>query len=288
MRPSADRESRFKRAVGFTWTNLDALLVIVAAAVVFALDLTSTVEQEVVGSATLALLGVTAFVLLRDRRERAPLIEFRKRVDHTLGEFDDLKRLASDALSEHPYDVLSQVSEWDISSRESVLATTTQRVQFTRGNVSTMEDWCAGPGKVKEWRGLWRFPDQDESEWVKSKGIHTTEIDGGVKKIFALPHEHARTDQLDWRIERSTRGRFPANSESISVRSAGSTADHPVTVRVTWPKGIRPRGVALRCGDEGRRTLELVPVPGDPERMRVEEDLVDLSRHGVVVLSWTW
>lgn len=288
MPQASKNENWLKIAGSFVWTNLDAVLVIVGAAVVFALDLTSTVDQEVVGSATLALLGVTAFVLLRDRRERAPLIEFRARVDRTLGEFEALKQLASDALSEHPYDVLAQESEWDITSRDFVLATTTQRVQFTRGNVSTMEDWCSGPGKLKEWQGHWRFPDQDNTEWVKAKGIHKTEIDGGLKKIFALPHEHARTDQLDWRVERQARGRFPGSSESISVRSEGSAADHPMTVRVTWPKGVRPRGVALRCGDQNRVALELTPVPGDPDRLRVEEAITDLSRHGNAVLSWTW
>jgi hypothetical protein len=288
MREGARSENRLKHLAGLALTNLDALLVIIAAAVVLALDLTSTVDQEVVGSATLALLGLTAFVLLRDRRERAPLIEFRERVDHTLGEFEALKRLASDAMSEHPYEVLSQVSEWDITSRDSVLATTTRRVQFTRSNVSTMEDWCSGPGKLKEWRGKWRFPDQDDTEWVKAKGIHKTEIDGGIKKIFALPHEYARTDQLDWRVERCARGRFPGRSESISVRSVGSKADHTTTVRITWPKGMRPRGVALRCGDQNRVALELAPDPGDPERMRVEKEIPDLPRHGSVAFSWTW
>ncbi len=288
MRRSASSEKWLKSAAGFAWRNLDALLVIAAAAVVFVLDLTSSVDQEVVGSATLALLGVTAFVLLRDRRERAPLIEFRERVDATLGEFEDLKRLASDALSEHPYDVLSQTSEWDIVTRDTALATTTKRVQFTRGNISTMEDWCSGPGKLRKWRGRWRFPDQDETEWVDAKGIHKTEIDGGIKKIFALPHEHARTDQLDWRVERHGEGRFPGSSESISVRSEGSRVDHPMTIRVTWPKGVRPRGVALRCGEQGRVALELIQDPGDPERLRAEEVITDLARHGIVALSWTW
>jgi hypothetical protein len=288
MRQPPKSESPLKKFGTFVWTNLDAFLVMAAAGVVFVLDLISAVGQEVVGSVTLALLGVTAFVLLRDRRERAPLLEFRERVDQTLGEFEVLKQLASDAMSEHPYEVLSQVSEWDITSRDSVLATTTRRVQFTRGNISTMEDWCSGPGKLNEWRGKWRFPDQDDTEWVKAKGIHKTEIDGGIKKIFALPHEHARTDQLDWRVERCARGRFPGRSESISLRSIGSTADQTATVRVTWPKGMRPRGVALRCGDQGRVALEVVPDPGDPERMRVEEEITDLSRHGSVVLSWTW
>jgi hypothetical protein len=282
------RPGRLRAAARFAWTNLDALLVVIGAAVVFALDLTSTVDPDVVGSATLALLGVIAFVLLRDRRERAPLLEFRERVDRTLGDFEDLKQLAHDALSEHSYEVISQTAEWDITTRDSVVSTVTRRVQFTRGQVSTMEDWCSGPGKLEAWHGLWRFPDQGDDEWVKAKGIHKTEVGGGIKKIFALPHEHGRTDQLEWRVERRARGRFPGSSESISVQAFGSTADHPTTIRVTWPKGWRPRAVALRYGGDRRKLLEVLPAPGDPERMRIEEEITDLSRHGVVELSWTW
>jgi hypothetical protein len=286
VRRQATDGGKVRRGARFVWTNLDAALVVVVATVVFVLDLLSEVDQEVVGSATLALLGATAFVLLRDRRERVPLLEFRERVDETLGEFEALKQVASDALCELPYEVLSQSSEWDILSRDESIARTNQRLRFTRGYVSTMENWCSGTGDLQGWWGHWKYPDNDA--WIEAEGIHASEIDGGTKKIFALPQEHSREDQIDWCVTRQGTGRFPAKSESISVRPLAPGADHPRRLRMIWPAGILPRSVSLRYGTQKRIPLEPLFTGGPAPRAYIEQEITELSRHGIVELTWTW
>jgi hypothetical protein len=277
---------RLRRAARFTWRNLDALLVIVAAGVIVALDLLNRVEPAVVRSATLALLGITAFVLLRDRSERAVLLDFRRRADRALGDLQALSKVANDALSELPYEVLTQTCEWDILSRDQSVATSTVRLRFTRGAISTLESWCGGTGELLDWSAWWKYP--DDSQWNKAEGIHKAEVEGGTKNIFALSREHSRDEVIDWHVRREARGRFPTRSESVSIRPLVPNVDHPRQMRLFWPAGIPPMSVSLRYGNQ--KGISLKPLfNGDPvPRAYVAADLQELSRYGIAEIAWTW
>ena len=118
-------------AVGeFLWKNLDAILVIAVATGVLVLHVLDKVDAEAVGSVTLAMLGVTAFVLIRDRNSRA--------------ELDELRQLAIDAQSELPYDIVWQKNEWDIKDRKQATIRLTQRLRFTRNEVFTLPHRSSG------------------------------------------------------------------------------------------------------------------------------------------------
>lgn len=276
-------------ADGLRWIgrNLDALLVISGASVVFALDLSSDLDPQVVGSATLALLGVTAFVLLRDRSERKPLLEFRDRASTALGELDGLKEIAGDALCELPYEVVSQTCEWDIRDRNLSITTTTQRLRFVRGYISTMESWCRGPGGLRTWTGSWKFP-QDE-HWNVADPIHEiADVEGGTKKIFVLAHEHARNDRIDWRVIREVEGGFPRSSESVGLLPLAPEADHPRLLRVIWPADAKPSSVSLRYGQQEMVPVALSHTEAEEPRAYVEKEINELVRHGKVEVIWTW
>jgi hypothetical protein len=282
----ADKEGRLRRATTYVRENYDALLVAVGAAVVFALDLVSKVDKETVGSATLALLGVTAIVLLRDRAERALLLEFRERANGALGNLDALNRLASDSLSELPFEVLSQVCVWDIFSRDRSAATSTLRIRFTRGGVSTMEGWYSGQGELCDWRGYWKYP--GEEQWNEAKGIHSLEVEAGTKKIFALGREHSRGDVIDWHARREAVGQFPAHSESVSVLPLDPNVDHPRQIKVFWPPGVTPTSVFLRYRSRTGIPLSPSSDAGNPPRLYVEQYIEDLARQGSAELGWIW
>jgi hypothetical protein len=291
---SGKTEGRVQRAAKFARANIDTLLAIVAAAVFFVLDLFSVVDTTTVSSATLALLGVVAFVLLRDRGEREALFGSRQHLDRvlaglepSLSELDDLKQIAEDALCELPYEVLSQTCEWDISSRDRSVAITTLRVRFIRGYISTMENWCRGSGKLEEWQGFWKFP--RDAGWNEAEAIHEDgDVDGGTKKIFALDREHSRNDVIDWRVRRVAVGRFPKSSESVSLQPLAPEADHPRRLRVVWPADRPPASVSLRYGQQETIALRPSRTEDDPPRALVEQEINDLVRHGRVQVTWIW
>jgi hypothetical protein len=252
----------------FVWKNADAFLVIVVATGVVVADIAGKASSDVVDSAILGLLGVTAIVLLRDRDGRDDL--------------DDLKRLAGDAISDRPYEVVKQDNHWDLISREKTTMRVSEQLRFTRNDVSTIADWSTGDGEVVRYDARWKRP--GSSTWIAAKKIHKFPIRNGEKVIYSLEEEHCRGDMLDWFVEREAVGRFPGAHESVSL-SARTKADHPRIMRITWPQGVNPTNVEMRYKGQPARRL----VPRNKEnRTYVEETINELPVGEAVEIAWTW
>src|SRR5215213_2150815 len=187
----------------FIWKNADAFFVIAIAFGVVVAEVVGHPSPEVVDGATLGLLGVTAIVLLRDRVGRDDL--------------DGLRRLASDALSERPYEVVWQCNEWDLKDRDCATIRKTQQIRFTRDLVSSMDHWSAGPGKIERYEAKWKRP--SGKQWIPAEKIHEFAARRGQKVTYSLDEEHSRGDMLDWCIERDAVGRFPDNHEGVSLEA---------------------------------------------------------------------
>jgi len=225
-------KEKLRTAAKFAWKNADAVLVMVVAAGVIIAEVAGHPSTEVVDAAILVLLGATAFVLLRDREGRDQL--------------DDLRQLASDALSDRPYGVVWQKNEWDIKDRERSTMRMTQQLRFTRNDVSTIAHWNQGDGTIERYSAKWRRP--DGSRWIPAKKIHEFPIHNGEKVIYSLEEEHCRGDMLDWWVERDALGRFPGVHETASLE-ARANSDHPRVMHIVWPSDSPPSHVEIRFKD---------------------------------------
>jgi hypothetical protein len=257
-----------KGAGRFAWKHADAFLVIVIAFGVVLAEIVNHPSPDVVDSAILGLLGVTAIILLRDRLGRDDL--------------DDLRILAGDAISDRPYEVVRQHNHWDLTSKERTTMRATEQLRFTRNDVSTIADWSTGDGEVVRYDAKWKRPGSDT--WIEAEKIHNFPIRNGEKVIYSLDEEHCRGDMLDWFVEREAVGRFPSSHESVSL-SARAKSNHPRVMLITWPEGVHPTNIELRYKGQPARPLHARTKDG---RSFVEETINDLPVGDSVEIAWTW
>lgn len=252
----------------FIWENLDALLVIAVAFGVLVVEIVGEPEPELVDSAVLAVLGVTAIVLLRDRRHRVAL--------------DEVRELAGDAISDRPYEVVWQKNHWDLKDRENTTIKVTERLRFTRNDVATIAHWSRGDGEDTRNDARWRR--SEDTPWISAKRIYDFPVRGGAKVIYCFDEEHSRGDMLDWCIERDAVGRFPTTHESIALQ-ARTKSDHPRVISITWPPEAPPSHVEIRHG--GKPARQIAPALKDG-RACVEEKIAGLEIGEEVEVAWTW
>jgi hypothetical protein len=252
----------------FAWKNADAFIAMGVAVGVVIAEVVGSPSKEVVDSAILVLLGATAFVLLRDRDKR--------------GELDDLRLLARDAISDRPYQVVTQVNHWDLKDRQRTTVRVTEQLRFTRNDVSTIADWSTGDGRVERYRGRWKRTENEA--WLPAEMIHKFSIRNGEKVIYSLDEEHCRGDELHWDVERDAVGRFPNRNESVSLE-ARTNSDHPRVMHITWPPDASPSHVEIRVEGQPARTLATKRKNG---RACVEEKIAGLPIGKTVKIAWTW
>ena len=253
---------------GFVWKNADAFIAIAVAAGVVVAEVVGNPSMEVVDSAILVLLGATAFVLLRDRESR--------------GELDDLRLLAGDAISDRPYQVVTQENHWDLKTRDRSTVKVIEQLRFTRNDVSTIADWSTGDGQVERYDGRWKRAKGED--WLPAMMIHKFAIRNGEKVIYSLDEEHCRGDELHWCVERDAVDRFPNRNESVSLE-ARTKSDHPRVMQIAWPPDAAPSHVEIRLEGQPARTLATRRKNG---RACVEEKIAGLPVGKSVKIAWTW
>jgi hypothetical protein len=253
----------------FSLRNLDALFVILLAAGVLVLEVVESPSREVVDSTILALLGVMALVLLRDRQGR--------------GRVNEIASYVEDIRSDRPYEVHWDLNTWEIDKAgKEATFTKTQGLRFTRSKVCTMEHWCTGTvGMVERCQAHWRL--RDDEHWEPVDSIHDFGINSGRKYIFCLDTERSRGDILQWRVSRELRDRFPNPRESVSLRLQAPT--HRPRMQVVWPLDRKPRVVEIF--EDGGSARQLEPQRREDGRLYVDEQL-DSGTDSLVKIEWTW
>jgi len=257
-----------KDAALFALKNADAFLAIAVAAAVIVSLAVGNPSSEVVNAAILGLLAAVALALLRNRSGA--------------GGLDDLRRLARDAMTDRPYQVIHQTNEWDIRDRDHVKTRLSQELCFTRNDVSTIEHSSQGEGTVESYAAKWRR--SATSEWIPAKKIHAMPIERGEKVIYSLEEEHCRGDVLEWCIEREAVGRFPRDHERVTLE-AKAISSHPRVMKIIWPKERDPKHVEIRFGDQPAKPLKPKRRKG---RLEVEEKISFRKIGEEVAILWNW
>jgi hypothetical protein len=250
------------------WRHGDAMFVVVVAFGVAILEIFGIPSEGAIDAAILATLGTVAIVLFRDRLGR--------------GNLTALEQLASDAISDRPFQVVSQEKDWDLIDRDHAIVTKTEEIRFTRNDVATKAEWSGGDGNVEESAGRWR---RDEAmSWIEAEVVHAFAVRGGVKTIYCFNEEHSRGDTLEWQTQVRTHGRFSGNHQSVEVR-ARTEADHPRTLRITWPANLPPNRVEMRHGSSPATKIK---VRRKNQRCYIEERIVEIPVGDTLKIEWTW
>ncbi|MBS1894017.1 MAG: hypothetical protein JST59_22180 [Actinobacteria bacterium] len=258
---------RLRGFVGYIGRNYDAVLIITVAVGVLIVELIGSPSTQLVNAAILAVLGVVAVALLRDRHHGANL--------------EALRQLAADAISDRPYEVVRQRNHWNIQDRRNSIITVVEQLRFTRSDVATIAQWSSGDGHVETYKAKWRRP---RGQWIPAKKIHSFPVRGGEKIIYSFDEEHSRGDELHWCHERDAVDRFPTAHEGVSL-SARTKSDHARVMRITWPAEDPPTHVEIRWEGKPARTLNTRTVEG---RAYVEEEVAALEVGKSVEIAWTW
>jgi hypothetical protein len=231
---------RLVAAGRFVWTNLDALFVMLAAAVALFLELLGRPDQALIDSVILALLGTTALVLLRDRQSRSRL--------------KDLVAFVEDLRSDRPYEVRSETNRWDIDEGgEFATFTKTQELRFTRNEVCVLEHWCTGTGEVKECHAEWRLDTE------RSRGdVLQWRVTRKLKNSFPSKREAVSL-------------RLQAPTHSPRMRVVWPRDREPQQIEIRYEDGSPGRRLqSRRDGDERRFVDEQLDVRSTDAVARIE------------------
>lgn len=251
----------------FVLHNCDALAMVIAVVVVVALEIAGDPDRALIDTTLLALLGVLAVVVLRDRHERTRV--------------DEIAEFVQDLQSDRPYEVQSEVNRWDLESRDLATFTKTQELVFRRNEVCTLEHWTTGTGTVELCSAEWRLGKNEP--WVGATTIHDFGIRNGRNYIFSLDMERSKGDALHWRVRRTLRNRFAEQREAVSLRLQAPT--YRPRMQVVWPPGHKPQHVELRR-DGASQALH--PRRRSDGRYFVDEQLIADSANSSARIEWNW
>lgn len=283
VRPSdralpANPDGRTKRILRYSWANLDALIIMVIATAVLLYTIVEEPKPELLQRTIVALLGVLAFALLRDRRDRNEL-------SHVWEHLESLDQFVGDVAQDVPYRVKHETNSWNIETSEHATFEKIQEICFTRNEVSTFDHWSSGRGgSVSSCKAFAKYS-LDAPGWNPLDEPLQFGHDNGDKYIFSLGATHDRGDELGWRIVAELANRFPAGRESVSIRFAAET--HQPVMRVVWPEDKPPTHVELKVGDQPKRRLRPRKMDGS-NRLFVEERVVPTRIGDSATIEWLW
>lgn len=269
---------RTKRSLRYIWANLDAFIIIAIATAVLLYTIVEAPKPDLLQRTIVALLGVLAFALLRDRRDRDEL----GRVWEHLGNLD---QFVADVAQDVSYRVKHETNSWNIETSERATLERIQEVCFTRNGISTFDHWSSGRGgSVVSCKAFAKYS-PDATGWTSLDKPLEFGHDNGDKYIFSLGATHDRGDELEWRIVAELAGRFPATRESVSIRFAAET--HQPVMRVVWPEDKPPTHVEIKVGDQPKRQLHPMRMDGS-NRLFVEERVIPTRIDDSATIEWVW
>lgn len=233
---------RFFRGV---WIYLDVILVIGAATLTVILELVGDLSDDTIRTTTLALLGVVAFILARERNARHDL--------------EAIAAFVEDHRSDRPYEVQSQVHRWVIENEGArTTAQKTQKLRFTRNEVSILDMWRKGDGATERCVGHYRLG-MPNSSWREVGVVAQFPAREGTKYIFCLGEERHRDDVLEWRVTRELTGAFPPGLQAVGVKV--KTASLRPRIEIEWDDSREPREVELEQQDPRGNTVRTALPP---------------------------
>lgn len=278
---STARPALWRRAGRWLWERVqespESLLALFAGSVIFVLGIFDVAGTGDLAKATLGVLVVLAFSLMRLRSVRT---EFEMRVAST--ESIDRLREAVEAIeSATPWRVLNTEIEWAITTRDGSKATCKKKreLEFYQNEVMALND-LADPsgGTVKH-------------ECTPGTVISAPVIRSGGEPnvLIALPRAYQRGEKETFEILRELKDKFPATQESVTFKALEDT--NRVVLRVVWPHDRKPTKVwvtrMLPSGVENVDLRRLVD-EGDTGWSLTLDPILQPPRGDVIDVEWIW
>lgn len=254
--------------LAFIRVNIDAILVIAAAVVIGYLEIKGNPNQGTVDAVTVAILAVVASTLARERHARQGMGE--------------VVAFIEEQRSDRPYEVQSQTTKWEINDDGTrAVLTRTQRLRFTRNEVSVLDAWSKGAGTIEKCEGAYRL-DTPNSGWRTVEASEPFPARMGTKYDFCLGHEKKRGDIMHWRVIREMKNAFPGLQESLTLRIRSPSVKPEL--EVIWDQSREPTDIRL-IQDGNETTIEPSRTPSGGYRVSHE---IAGKVGTAATIAWHW
>lgn len=262
-----------KTALEWAGGHLDPLAALLAGAVAALAGLFGWLEGDALTTATLGVLVVVAFSLVRERTLR---LNASKRIDEALSEVlrtrEDVKLLDSG----HPYHVVVSESTWDLRDDGSARVIRWKKLRFAQNDVIAVVDWASGDGATTQ------------TTYQPGKVVHSFVVDGRNSTLVALDRPYARDEEQDLLIERTRRDAFLKDPDRVWVFCIDPTSLMRITVR--WPTARPPRAIRFlrRSDSELGRPVVVQPIKGEDGRLEFTAEIPEPVRGERMCIEWDW
>lgn len=275
-------ESKGKvRAAGSRFWGLAAeygepAVAFVAGIVLAILGLTGGITGDNLAGATLVILSLLAFSLLRERLLR---IEANRNVENLGVRLDDTTDAVNAIQSGNPYSVLSHETTWDIVETDGslVCATRVKEIRFDQNNVFALYDFSTGDG-------------DRTVEYSPGKRVSTFSGHGGkVYDLIDLGRIYNRGERIEFKVTRTVRDGFLADRELVAVDTRDAT--ERMTLKVLWPSDRPPTSLILGRGTpshDWKNEDVLADLEHEDGRPFYRVDIYSPEKGGSTTIEWEW
>lgn len=283
---------RWRRAIRRTrpfWSNIDAVLIVVAAAVVIALDTADKVSDDTVRTATLGILALLTSMLVWERHQRRvgpdldPVIDYvEQRKANPSPDMEPVLTYVREQQSDRPYEVLGETMLWKISNRgRDGVATMKQELRFIRGRICVLDVGAASDATQTKCEAKYRL--KSMPSWKPAPHVRT--FSEGVKSkrfIFSLEEARSLGDVLDWQFSRTLKNAFTKPHQVVKMKVNAPSASS--VVQIQWDQSREPTNIQL---NEGDATPRYPVLKNEPQGFSISEEISG-EVGSTVTISWDW
>jgi hypothetical protein len=264
------RASSFGR---FLLDYLELLFAGVLGVVAGVLGLAGDLHGDHLTEATVALIGVLAFAVIRERFQRHQLGE---RIDKSVGLLDATK----------PWQVLYEDLKWDLESRTEATATMQKELLIAQDEVFAIYEYqytAPGADLIRQYQGGMKGGPLQDLPMIHE---NFPGPDGRFYRLISL-ERICRAGEI-MRIEslRRLQGRFPGTRENVSKEVAMQTTR--LSIEVVWPPNLKPRAVWIQRTDQPDQMINLSRLKRSGNRWRYKEDFPTPQPGERIALVWDW
>jgi hypothetical protein len=254
----------------------EPLIAVVLGFVLAGLGLFGVISGDKLTAITLAVLGVVALSLLRERELRVNandnVEKLGTRLDRTVDAINAIQ-------TGNPHTVLEHDAVWDIIEPDGSLAvaTRTKTLRIDQNKVVSLYDFAEGDGT----RDIVYDPGEAAGR-ILGEGRWLT--------LVNLGRVYYRGDQFDFKVTRTAHGAFTSDRESIRVLTRDQTIRMRLTIK--WPKERPPKAISVSkatAAEEWRNEDVIQSLETDDDgRPMYKITIRDPEKGGATVIEWDW
>ena len=236
-----------------------------------------TLKGDELTQATVALLGVLAIVIFRERWERTKAVE-------------GVERALNVATAVKPWRVLNAKMTWELVAQDGSLAiaTTEKDLRIEQDEVFAIHEWHSRPiGEVTRHEFFGRPAGEATFRPLRMMLEDLPGPGGRTYRIISLEGLWRRGQRLTYRSERDLKDFFKEPRESIAVVIEVPTDE--ITITVIWPKEKKPYAVELERSGRVAEPIDASSLKGAGKGRVKHVERISAPKLGEkITISWQW